>query len=58
MSTKELTRAQLVEQSFDCCMLCVWSWGPPLSKHDRHDLLMSMEHFKTLALRDIGKEDD
>lgn len=57
LPTQELSRKELVKQSFDCCMQCVRSYGPHLEQHHRNGLVQVMEHFKELALKDVGKED-
>lgn len=33
MSTKELIKKELVEQSFSCCIQAVKSYGPPLKMY-------------------------
>jgi hypothetical protein len=59
VSTKALTRAELVQQAFDCCKQCVLAYGPAdLSDETRTNLTNTMEHFKQLALRDVAKEND
>lgn len=58
MSTKELSRAELVEQAFDCCMQAVRSYGSPIDESTRAGLVYVMEHFKQLGLRDIAKENE
>lgn len=50
----DLTKVELVEQSFDCCIQAVKSFGSPdLANHHRDGLITCMEHFKALAKRDI-----
>lgn len=58
MGTKELTRLEIAEQAFDCCMQLVRSYGPPLEQYHRNGLIQSMEHFKKLAQRDIKAENE
>lgn len=57
MSTIELSRKELVQQSFDCCMQCVRAYGSKdLSEQIRENLINIMAHFKMIGLRDIDKE--
>lgn len=56
---KGLSRAELIDQAFECCQQCVRSYGPgDISLAARVALVNAMEHFKQLALRDIAKEND
>lgn len=56
MSTKELSRKELIEQSFTCCIQAVKSYGPPLEQHHRDGLIACMEHFKDLYVKAVEKE--
>jgi hypothetical protein len=56
MSTKNLSRKELVEQSFTCCIQAVKSYGSPLEQRHREGLITSMKHFKKLYLTAIEKE--
>lgn len=56
MSTIELSRKELIEQSFTCCIQAVKSYGPPLEQRHRDGLIASMEHFKKLYVSAIEKE--
>lgn len=52
----QLTRLELVQQSFDCCIQAVKSYGPHLDEHHRIGLVQCMEHFKKLYETDCDKE--
>lgn len=56
MSTQTLSRKQLAEQSFDCCMQIVRSYSPALEDANREGLLNCMQHFKDLYMKEIEKE--
>lgn len=52
----KLSRLELVQQSFDCCIQVVKSYGPStLQVHDRNALVTCMEHFKKMYERDCNK---
>lgn len=54
--TKDLSRKELIEQSFNCCMQAVRSYGPTMDDEHREGLLVCMSHFKKLYLDAIDKE--
>jgi hypothetical protein len=56
MSTKNLTRKELIEQSFTCCIQAVKSYGPPLEQCHRDGLISCMEHFKNLYVEAVELE--
>ena len=56
MTTKTLTRKQLAEQSFDCCMQIVKSYGPIVDECHRQGMVNCMQHFKDLYVKEIEKE--
>lgn len=56
MTTKTLSRKEIAEQSFNCCIQAVRSYGPPLEQRHRDGLLASMGHFKNLYIAAIEKE--
>lgn len=55
MPTDTLTRKEIAEQSFDCCIQIVKSQGG-LPKNNEEGLVKVMKHFKRLALSNIGRE--
>lgn len=56
-NTAPLSRLEIAEQSFDCCIQIVRSYGPSsLGENERKGLIGTMEHFKSLAKRDISNE--
>lgn len=56
MSTKKLSRKELIEQSFTCCIQDVKSYGPPLEQRHRDGLIACMEHFKSIYIAAVEKE--
>lgn len=58
MNTKELTRLDLVQQSFDCCIQTVRSYGPPMDDRVRQGLINCMQHFKILYEDKIKMENN
>ena len=58
--TKKLSRAELVQQAFDCCQQCVKSYQSGrfdgLDEITSEYLIGMMEQLKVTALRDVAKE--
>lgn len=45
---KNMTKLEVTQQSFDCCIQIVKSYGPLLDEKSRKSLTDCMEHFKRI----------